>query len=106
MHFSLSYANIIKLSLRATFSQYAAVAQLDRVFGYEPKGRGFESLQPYQKRKHLQKQVLSFLVSLTLLAPSSDILKEASAPLGQTPLFSFAALWRYTANSALPHSGA
>ncbi len=29
--------------------QYAAVAQLDRVFGYEPKGRGFESLQPYQK---------------------------------------------------------
>ena len=27
----------------------APVAQLDRVFGYEPKGRGFESLQPYQK---------------------------------------------------------
>ena len=27
--------------------RYAAVAQLDRVFGYEPKGRGFESLQPY-----------------------------------------------------------
>ena len=26
----------------------APVAQLDRVFGYEPKGRGFESLQPYQ----------------------------------------------------------
>ena len=25
--------------------QFAAVAQLDRVFGYEPKGRGFESLQ-------------------------------------------------------------
>lgn len=24
---------------------YAPVAQLDRVFGYEPKGRGFESLQ-------------------------------------------------------------
>ena len=23
---------------------YAPVAQLDRVFGYEPKGRGFESL--------------------------------------------------------------
>ena len=31
--------------------RYAAVAQLDRVFGYEPKGRGFESLQPYQNRK-------------------------------------------------------
>ena len=24
---------------------YAPVAQLDRVFGYEPKGRGFESLR-------------------------------------------------------------
>ncbi len=26
---------------------YAPVAQLDRVFGYEPKGRGFESLLAY-----------------------------------------------------------
>ena len=26
-------------------NKYAPVAQLDRVFGYEPKGRGFESLQ-------------------------------------------------------------
>src|SRR5699024_1942353 len=25
---------------------YAAVAQLDRVLGYEPRGRGFESCQP------------------------------------------------------------
>ena len=29
----------------------AALAQLDRVFGYEPKGRGFESLTPYQKSR-------------------------------------------------------
>ena len=27
---------------------YAPVAQLDRVFGYEPKGRGFESPTAYQ----------------------------------------------------------
>ena len=27
---------------------FAPVAQLDRVFGYEPKGRGFESLPAYQ----------------------------------------------------------
>ena len=27
-----------------------ALAQLDRVFGYEPKGRGFESLMPRQKK--------------------------------------------------------
>ena len=29
---------------------YALVAQLDRVFGYEPKGRGFESRRAYQKK--------------------------------------------------------
>ena len=40
--------------------RYAAVAQLDRVFGYEPKGRGFESLQPYQKRKTRRTSCLSF----------------------------------------------
>ncbi len=28
---------------------FAALAQLDRVFGYEPKGRGFESLTPRKK---------------------------------------------------------
>ena len=28
---------------------YVPLAQLDRVFGYEPKGRGFESLKARQK---------------------------------------------------------
>ena len=27
---------------------FAAVAQLDRVLGYEPRGRGFNSCQPHQ----------------------------------------------------------
>ena len=27
---------------------FAAVAQLDRVLGYEPRGRGFDSCQPRQ----------------------------------------------------------
>ena len=45
LHFRKNCVNINKL-LR---EQYAAVAQLDRVFGYEPKGQGFESLQPCQK---------------------------------------------------------
>ena len=31
-------------------TKYALVAQLDRVFGYEPKGQGFESLQACQKK--------------------------------------------------------
>ena len=35
------YLNIVR---------YAPVAQLDRVFGYEPKGRGFESLPAYQQK--------------------------------------------------------
>ncbi len=30
---------------------YAPVAQLDRVSGYEPEGRGFESLPAYQNRQ-------------------------------------------------------
>ena len=37
----------------------AALAQLDRVFGYEPKGRGFESLTPRHgvgpKKMHAEK---------------------------------------------------
>ena len=31
-----------------TLSAIAAVAQLDRVLGYEPRGRGFNSCQPHQ----------------------------------------------------------
>ena len=36
--------------------QNAAVAQLDRVFGYEPKGRGFESLLAYQINRLFRKK--------------------------------------------------
>ena len=32
---------------------YAPVAQLDRVFGYEPKGQGFESLRAHHIGKWL-----------------------------------------------------
>ena len=33
------------------FNKNAPLAQLDRVFGYEPKGRGFESLTACQKKR-------------------------------------------------------
>ena len=33
---------------------YALVAQLDRVFGYEPKGQGFESLRAHHYREMAQ----------------------------------------------------
>ena len=36
---------------------YVALAQPDRVFGYEPKGRGFESLMPRQKDRFRKKPV-------------------------------------------------
>ena len=50
---------------RQQTAQFAAVAQLDRVFGYEPKGRGFESLQPYQKTCcPFGRQVFCFLCRL------------------------------------------
>ena len=37
--------------------RYAGVAQLDRVTGYEPVGRGFESLRPYQPVSSKKMQV-------------------------------------------------
>ena len=33
---------------KAVLNSYALLAQLDRVFGYEPKGQGFESLAARQ----------------------------------------------------------
>ena len=37
------------------YHKFALVAQLDRVFGYEPKGQGFESLAARQERKQYRK---------------------------------------------------
>lgn len=39
---------------------HAPVAQLDRVFGYEPKGRGFESLLAYQGNYLISSSCLIF----------------------------------------------
>ena len=36
---------VLNMLLYLMFVRNVLVAQLDRVFGYEPKGRGFESLQ-------------------------------------------------------------
>ena len=41
---------------------YAPVAQLDRVTGYEPVGRGFESLPAYQKRGMFFRMFLVFII--------------------------------------------
>ena len=50
--------------------QNAAVAQLDRVSGYEPEGRGFESCQPRHfstGRKLVSKEIGLFFVALKIL---------------------------------------
>ena len=39
----------------------ALLAQLDRVFGYEPKGQGFESLAARQKRSDTSVLLLFFI---------------------------------------------
>ena len=38
---------------------YVGVAQLDRAFGYGPKGREFESSRPRLKIKHFEKSEMS-----------------------------------------------
>src|SRR5471032_2371717 len=43
-------------SLAILLVSRAAVAQMDRVLGYEPRGRGFESCQPH----HFFKPISSF----------------------------------------------
>ena len=35
----------------------AAVAQLDRVLGYEPRGRGFDSCQPHQINQRVTRAI-------------------------------------------------
>ena len=37
----------------AIFHSCAAVAQMDRVLGYEPRGRGFDSCQPHHKNQRV-----------------------------------------------------
>ena len=39
---------ILFLLIADIMRPFAAVAQLDRVLGYDPRGRGFESCQPHQ----------------------------------------------------------
>ena len=41
------FLNFIETCLTEYIVGYAPVAQLDRVFGYEPKGQGFESLRAH-----------------------------------------------------------
>ena len=48
---------------------YVPLAQLDRVFGYEPKGRGFESLKARQTKSRSPKGDLLFVFRFFMLEP-------------------------------------
>ena len=60
--------------------QHAAVAQLDRVFDYESKGRGFESLQPYQNKSTCYAGALIFFKTAMLRAPATQAEPSSSLP--------------------------
>jgi hypothetical protein len=76
---------IVKRCLKA----HVPVAQLDRVFGYEPKGRGFESLQARQQKplKTLSFQGFLFfpLRRISRKTPQNiiDFLKDAGQDASQ-----------------------
>ena len=52
--------NILWQSERTDKTEYALLAQLDRVFGYEPKGQGFESLAARHEKEVISKKLLLF----------------------------------------------
>ena len=61
MIFCVGCDNILWQSELTDKNKYALLAQLDRVFGYEPKGQGFESLTARQIRTITFVVVLIFL---------------------------------------------
>jgi hypothetical protein len=64
------------LVLESCFSD-AAVAQLDRVLGYEPRGRGFDSCQPH----HLMQSLMIYFMGL--FAFWRDFLRHAFQTLSK-----------------------
>lgn len=48
------------LGSKKSVTEYVPVAQLDRVFGYEPKGRGFESPQAHHNKNPAKSSFFKF----------------------------------------------
>src|SRR5690606_32977383 len=57
----------------------AAVAQLDRVLGYEPRGRGFDSCQPHQIKTRSQKPRVFSLFRRSCITMSKAFTRESDA---------------------------
>src|SRR5574344_2886557 len=61
-----------------TIAALVAVAQLDRVLGYEPRGRGFDSCQPRQMQSPEVKKLQGFLHWQVFIAKSVARLAKKS----------------------------
>ena len=62
---TLDYSIFVPVNERRQQKQNADVAQLDRAFGYEPKGSRFESWHP-QKRRPTERLVFFFFIFVVL----------------------------------------
>lgn len=59
--------------------RHAPVAQLDRVFGYEPKGRGFESLLAYQEKPLLSNRTIEVFLYLSAKLQQTHVTAKIGA---------------------------
>ena len=65
--------NQMRYNIKVRKNVYVPLAQPDRVFGYEPKGRGFESLKARQTKEDGIQRIPSSFVSFTfMLEPPMD----------------------------------
>ena len=64
--------NQMRYNIKVRKNVYVPLAQPDRVFGYEPKGRGFESLKARQKEAPIAKRwVLLFVLVFITQNPAN-----------------------------------
>ena len=71
------------LNLFSQRYQYAPVAQLDRVRGYEPRGREFESLRARHKINDLGNHTMSALSQINPFIPNYWNVRVIQALLGR-----------------------
>ena len=58
----------MRYNIKVRKNVYVPLAQPDRVFGYEPKGRGFESLKARQTKEDGIQRIPSSFVSRIFIA--------------------------------------
>ena len=70
----------MRYNIKVRKNVYVPLAQPDRVFGYEPKGRGFESLKARQKEAPIAKAMgASFCLCLYTKNPRGIFVSKNSS---------------------------